>query len=211
VVPGKVPRGSPQSGSSNALTSSCWLILDKLDRGVVLLDARGAIVDANAVGHAVLGLADAMHERNGRFAFVDADLDVRLGQLIDTAAPPDPATETGLAVCIRRGGATPYRVLVSPVEADGEDRRIAFVVLIFAPGEHRDISLDVLTKLYGLTRAQADVARCLYRGRTVEKTATELELSLNTVRSHLKQIFFRCEVQSQAELLHALALGPLHL
>ncbi|MBK7904175.1 MAG: hypothetical protein IPJ97_15460 [Proteobacteria bacterium] len=38
--------------------------------------------------------------------------------------------------------------------------------------------------------------------------AARLGLSLNTVRTHLKQIFSKCEVQSQAELMLTLALGP---
>jgi len=52
------------------------------------------------------------------------------------------------------------------------------------------------------------VARSLFAGRSVEETAKELDLSLNTVRTHLKQIFTKCEVNSQAELLHLLAMGP---
>ena len=35
-----------------------------------------------------------------------------------------------------------------------------------------------------------------------------LDLSRNTVCTHLKQIFSRCEVRSQRELLHLLATGP---
>ena len=86
--------------------------------------------------------------------------------------------------------------------------RAAFIVLIFAPNQRREIAPEVLKELYGLTPAQADVACTLYEGRSVEATATALGLSLNTVRSHLKQIFSKCEVQTQAELQHLLALGP---
>jgi len=35
-----------------------------------------------------------------------------------------------------------------------------------------------------------------------------LDLSRNAVRTHLKQIFSRCEVRSRRELLHLLATGP---
>jgi DNA-binding CsgD family transcriptional regulator len=66
----------------------------------------------------------------------------------------------------------------------------------------------VLRQLYGLTKAQAEVARSLYAGRSVEDTALALNLSLNTIRTHLKPIFTKCDVSSQAELLHMLALGP---
>ena len=57
-------------------------------------------------------------------------------------------------------------------------------------------------------RISHDVARKLYAGLSVEQTAAELELSLNTVRSHLRQIFSKCDVQLQAELMHTFAVGP---
>ena len=81
-------------------------------------------------------------------------------------------------------------------------------MVLYCPWGSREIGIDVLMRLYGLTRAQADVARSLYAGYTVEQTATRLALSRNTVRTHLKQIFSRCEVRSQAELRHVLATGP---
>jgi DNA-binding CsgD family transcriptional regulator len=83
-----------------------------------------------------------------------------------------------------------------------------FYVLIYGPREWRDISIEVLVEVYGLTRAQAEVARNLFAGQSVEQTAASLDLSRNTVRTHLKQIFTRCEVRSQRDLLHLLATGP---
>ena len=100
---------------------------------------------------------------------------------------------------------------MSPVPADVDEREVAFVAVIYAPNEQREISLAVLRDLYGLTLAQARVARSLFAGRSAERTAAALDLSLNTVRTHLKQIFTRCEVPSQAELLHLLAQGPQRL
>jgi DNA-binding CsgD family transcriptional regulator len=116
-----------------------------------------------------------------------------------------------LAARVSRSNGASYRVVVTPVPRDADERDVAFVALIYAPDEQRDISTDVLRELYALTPAQAQVARSLFAGRSVEESAAALNLSLNTVRTHLKQIFTRCEVQSQAELLHLLAQGPQHL
>jgi DNA-binding CsgD family transcriptional regulator len=105
-------------------------------------------------------------------------------------------------------GAASCRVLVTPLTVNGEARIDGYLALIYAPAERRDIASEVLVEIYRLTRAQADVARQLYAGRSVEATAVQLKLSLNTVRTHLKHIFSKCEVQSQAELMYTLALGP---
>jgi len=187
------------------------IILDKLDRGVVLLDARGRVLDANSLAARVLEAGDGMAQRSGRFAFADAALDLRLSRMIAQYGGGAAGGTAAIAARVSRSGGASYRVVVTPVPRDADERDVAFVALIYAPDEQREISTDVLRELYALTPAQAQVARSLFSGRSVEESAAALNLSLNTVRTHLKQIFTRCEVQSQAELLHLLAQGPQHL
>jgi DNA-binding CsgD family transcriptional regulator len=47
-----------------------------------------------------------------------------------------------------------------------------------------------------------------FAGLSIEQVAAVLERSLNTVRTHLKHIFAKCDVQSQGELLQLLASEP---
>jgi DNA-binding CsgD family transcriptional regulator len=207
AVPGKVPRGSLHAARAPAVfTPLSRFILDKLDRGVVLLDAAGAIIDANSLAQKVIDGQKVLAVRNGRLSFKDVRVDERFVRVLDGPAPRPIA-----ATLKQTGGTPPCRVVVVPAQLQGAPREVKFVALIYAAGESRSISGEVLADLYGLTPAQADVARKLYEGRSVEETAAQLELSLNTVRTHLKQIFSKCEVQSQAELLHTLATGPLTL
>lgn len=208
-MPGKVPRGSlPPSSASTGFTPLARAILDKLDRGVVLLDIEGRVIDSNAIARYVLAKGNGLMVRNDRLSFADGDIDSRFEQLLQSSGKSNGKARV-IAATVKRPGATSCRVLVTPVTTPDDDAQtVAFLALIYAPAEQRDITNEVLLEIYGLTRAQADVARQLYAGLSVEETATRLQLSLNTVRTHLKQIFSKCEVQSQAELLHALALGP---
>jgi DNA-binding CsgD family transcriptional regulator len=187
------------------------LILDRLDRGVILLDAKRRVQDANALARRVLGDGNGISVRGGRFVFLDPALDQRLSRLVSANGNGAPGPLRSMAAQVRFNRSPPYRVLVSPVPPDVDERQVSFVVLIYGPREWRDISIEVLGEVYGLTRAQAEVARSLFVGQSVEETAAALELSLNTVRTHLKQIFTRCEVRSQRELLHLLATGPQEL
>lgn len=211
AVPGKVSRGPFHFVQAGGFSGLGRVILDKLDRGVVLLDARGRVLDANSLAVRVLEAGDGMTLRSGRFVFADAALDARLSRLLERRGPGAGDRTMALAARVRRSGRASYRVVVTPVPRDVDERDVAFVALIYAPDEQRDISTEVLRELYALTPAQAQVARSLFAGRSVEESAAALKLSLNTVRTHLKQIFTRCEVQSQAELLHLLAQGPQHL
>jgi len=224
-VPGKVPRGSLLRPALTGFKTLSKAILDKLDRGVVLLDVDGRVLDSNAIGRAVLANGKCLLVRKDRIAFADGETDSQFDRLLKAnggaRADGKAARKTGekaepsagkatrvFAAKIKRPGAVPCRVLVTPVTLDGEAHTAGFLALIYAPAARRDITPEVLLEIYGLTRAQADVARQLYAGLSVEETAVRLGLSLNTVRTHLKQIFSKCEVQSQAELMHTLALGP---
>ena len=166
AVPGKVSRGPFHFVQDGGFSGLGRIILDKLDRGVVLLDRRSSVAAERKMA---------------------------------------------LAARVRRSKGASYRVVITPVPEGADERDVSFVALIYAPDELRDMSTDVLRELYALTPAQAHVARSLFAGRSVEESAAALNLSLNTVRTHLKQIFTRCEVRSQAELLHLLAQGPQHL
>jgi DNA-binding CsgD family transcriptional regulator len=211
AVPGKVSRGPFHFVQAGGFSGLGRIILDKLDRGVVLLDARGRVLDANSLAVRLLEAGDGMALRSGRFVFAAAGLDARLSRLLDRRNSVAADRNLALAARVRRSNGASYRVVITPVPRDADERHVAFVALIYAPDEQRDISTDVLRELYALTPAQAQVARSLFAGRSVEESAAALNLSLNTVRTHLKQIFTRCEVQSQAELLHLLAQGPQHL
>jgi DNA-binding CsgD family transcriptional regulator len=208
ALPGKASRGSLHCNALPGFSPLGRAILEKIDRGIVLLDIAGAVVDANSIGRQVIENGNGVFVRSGRFSFADAAVDARFERLLKSSGKADGAPRV-VAASVKRAGSATCRVLVSPllVEA-GDTGPAAYIAVIYAPSEQREIAAEVLLEIYGLTRAQADVARHLYAGLSVEETATELKLSLNTVRTHLKQIFSKCEVQSQAELLHALALGP---
>jgi DNA-binding CsgD family transcriptional regulator len=218
-----VPRGSRLRPSALGFASLARAVLDKLDRGVVLLDPEGKVVDSNTIGRDVLANGSGLVVRNDRMAFTDPAIDGRFGQLLEAngravgkvgaksgrrAAGLPGGVVRVVAATVKRAGAASCRVLVTPLTVNGEAHIDGYLALIYAPAERRDITSEVLLEIYGLTRAQADVARQLYAGRSVEATAVQLKLSLNTVRTHLKHIFSKCEVQSQAELMYTLALGP---
>lgn len=208
MAPRTVPRGPVQLPQGKVFTALGRTILDRLDRGVVLLDAQGRIVDANTPALHVIRNCNGIRLRAGRLAFTDPELDDRMQQAITGSGSAQRSGRAVLAARVRCKGGDPYRIVVRPVPPNADERKVAFFALLYAPNGLHGISVEVLRQVYGLTPAQSAVASSLFAGRSVEETAHELDLSLNTVRTHLKQIFTKCEVNSQAELLHLLAMGP---
>lgn len=206
AVPGKAPRGPVHPVAGGLVSELSQFILDRLDRGVVLLDGCGGLLHSNSIAFDVLRSGDGLVVRGGRLAFTDADLDGRWTRMMTLNG--EAGSASSLAARVKCAGSGACHVVIMPIPPGPADRPARFVMLMFLPNGRREISPAVLRDLFGLTRAQAAVACSLYEGRSVEATAAKLGLSLNTVRSHLKQVFSKCEVQSQAELLHLLASGP---
>jgi DNA-binding CsgD family transcriptional regulator len=208
AAPGTVPLGSFQLPQGAIITPLGRTILDKLDRGVLVMDSRGDVIDSNALAARVLQGCDGISVRSGRLSFTDPAIDKRMLQAIAKYRAGNGYRHPVIAARVPCSCSEPCRILVVPVPPAEDGRDIAFVALLYPPNGMNEMSVEVLRQVYNLTEAQAEVARSLYAGRSVEDTALALNLSLNTIRTHLKHIFTKCEVSSQAELLHMLALGP---
>jgi nitrogen-specific signal transduction histidine kinase len=113
-MPGKVPRGSLQRCTVAGFTPLAQAILDKLDRGVVLLDSKGRVVDSNAIARSVLATGNGLMVRNDRLTFADGRVDGRFDQLLKSDGKTNGRTRA-VAATVKRTGATSCRVLVTPV------------------------------------------------------------------------------------------------
>ena len=67
---------------------------------------------------------------------------------------------------------------------------------------------EILPALRSLTRRESDVLWHLRRGARVPSIARRLQVSSSTVRNHLKSIFRKLGVRSQADLLEKLYSTP---
>ena len=90
----------------------------------------------------------------------------------------------------------------------GAGRAIGFLGFVFDQSAETERDSALLREFYALTPCEAEVAGRLYNGLSLLEIADDLHCSINTVRAHLKQVFKKCGVHSQAELVRLLALGP---
>ena len=66
-----------------------------------------------------------------------------------------------------------------------------------------------LSRIYGLTRGEAALARHLIQGTSLEEAAEKLFISLHTARTHLKRIFMKTDTHRQPEFLVRMLLTVL--
>lgn len=85
-------------------------------------------------------------------------------------------------------------------------------VLLIASDQHQSVfATDALQRQFGLTPAEARLTQQLLLGLSTEEAARQLGVSLNTARTHLKQVFTKCGIKRQSELMKAMYQSPMWL
>jgi DNA-binding CsgD family transcriptional regulator/PAS domain-containing protein len=191
--------------------------LDRLDDGVVLLDAATRIVLANRAAEILLYGSNGLRVDADGLSAVDAGTADKLHRLIGACARhgwasggPDRRVDVP-----RGGGRAPLRVLVAPcggrtMQEDSDwlqHARPAAMLLITDPERDRLAWKDELRRRFGLTPAAADVASEIVRGDGREAAATRLGISVATASTHLTHIFDKTGARRQAELVRLLLNG----
>jgi DNA-binding CsgD family transcriptional regulator len=117
------------------------------------------------------------------------------------------------AFAIARPGSNPVSVLVGPAHEAGASRRSSNRVLLFIsdPGLEPDLNREVLSALFGFTPAECSVALLIGAGKTPKAAASELGVSIFTVRNHLKSLFAKTSTRDQCQLIRLLVRSPASL
>ncbi len=84
-----------------------------------------------------------------------------------------------------------------------------FVLIVAASRQLRAFSQEALQQMFHLTAAEAKLVQQLLMGLSADEAAQQLGVSVNTVKTQLKQVFAKCGVKRQAELLQAIYNSPL--
>lgn len=86
------------------------------------------------------------------------------------------------------------------------DGQPLFALLLFCSPQLQQMpDASLLSRAFGLTPAQARIATYLATGATLESVAARLGIKKETVRNHLKHIFYKVGARRQAELVALLS------
>jgi DNA-binding CsgD family transcriptional regulator len=194
-------------------------VLGHLSLGVILVDAHGRVLHANAA-------AEEIARERG-------DLLVREEGLRARSAAENEALSTLLRVAIAAGSAraaeprhatlaigagpqrSPLRVTVTPLACGpaepGDASLPAAIVFVTDPDRKPPCVPEVLRVVFGLTAMQARLALLLAEGVGVAEAARQLAITVATARKYLREAFRRTRTRRQAALVAVVlgAIGPL--
>jgi DNA-binding CsgD family transcriptional regulator len=187
--------------------------IDRFPTGVVLLDARGHVLNASRSALDIFEEADGLSLVDGIPCASDAGSEAALRHAIDDAiagATASSAAPNAVLSVTRRSAKHPYPTLVAPLRPRSGEPTLAdaVVVLYVADLDSGKVRRrEALRKLYGLTEAEAHLVVLLCQGRSLEQAADERGVKMNTARSQLKQVFAKTRTSRQSELVRLVLAG----
>lgn len=175
------------------------------------LSARGRVI----VGNDLLAslTPHILRETRGRLSFVDRTADAAMARALDRLHALDSRSPAGCSIPIASPpGGMPFVAHLVPVMGGARDVFVgaACVMTITRASAMAPPDAGLLASLFGLTPAEARVARAMVILGGVPAVADEMELSRETVRSQLRVVLGKTGVASQqglTALLASLAAG----
>jgi DNA-binding CsgD family transcriptional regulator len=185
---------SALSGATNALNG--------LRQPAIAVDRLGFALDANPAAEAMFD--DCLHIKDRKLFVADARAKACLETLTDQLrVTPDTAALPCDPIVVRRKGQAPVIVRVLPVHGAarnpflGARALLTFAAVAPRPGPKPAL----LTKVFGLTPAEAKLASLVAEGLSPEQAAEELRISRETARNQLKAVFSKTTTHRQGELV----------
>ncbi|MDQ6434369.1 helix-turn-helix transcriptional regulator [Mesorhizobium sp. LHD-90] len=168
-----------------------------------LLDWRGTVMHFNSRAGRLLGIGLSLS--NGRLHATWHESDAELQRVIQIATRTRTASALNDVgpVVIARHGRRPLLVDVLPtIGLIADVFQSTSAILVVSDLDERPLpSTARLRNAFGLTAAEARVASHLSGGHDLDSIADEMKLSRETVRVHLKNIYFKTDTHRQAELV----------
>jgi len=185
------------------------LLLDGSLRPALLLDDRRRIVHANTAGRSVLQQGTLLKEQDGCVAATVPKIHARLLhcmaalRLCEADPAASPRRRRALSLLSPAGHCMPaclWALQPLPAEAGSlPPPRALLLMPATAVGDLPDA--NVLEAAFDLTPAEGRLLSLLTARRNLRDAATELRVSVETVRTHLSHIFDKTGIRTQRELL----------
>lgn len=167
---------------------------------VMLLDAGGMIVHANAAAERMLRERNGLRVEGRNLCALRSDNTATLQRIITGAA----IERKGGNCTISRPMRLPLSVTVTPISDDNTgffEMMPSAIVCAFDPTMPQSFSTKHLQEMFGLSGAEARVGVKLLEGLDQKEVAAALGVSFFTVRAHLSQIFQKTHTNRQAEFV----------
>ena len=190
---------------AEALGASLGELLETRRLGIVQLDRRRRILEANDRARDILLKRDGLHDPGGVLAAGHRGENAELQCLLARALAPNGVQGAGGSMKItRRNARAPLVLEIHPVGNLGAHYsagQLGALVLLVDPAARPRVDPDLVAAVLGLSPTESRVAVAVATGQTVAGIADAQGCAESTVKTHLKRVYRKQRIHRQAELV----------
>ena len=202
----QVPRGGAGSLEASAAASALAAAVRHAGQGVMALGSGARLLYANEAARSCLGPGGPLRLRQGRLAAAGATgpcLSEALARLEHTGRPQFFALQRSGGVRGEPGQSARIIAVTALLEEQGRTRQRILILEAF--GDRAALDETALSHWLDLTPAQARVAAHLSSGLSPEEVAVRCGRSIATIRTQIRDILVRTNLENLQQLYRALA------
>src|SRR6185437_1745585 len=188
-------------------------VLEALPEAIFVIDREGYPVFANSAAAGLLGKKDGLRLMGGGLAAASPPETREFTQLLQKVAGG--SAERGATshemLLSRPSGAPPLFLRFVPVAhalVDDAGQSSAVALVFVRPLDH-GAGVPRLCGYYRMTPAEARLAALILQGHSLLAAASELHITKNTARTHMKRIYVKTATHRQVDLVRLLASADL--
>ena len=182
-------------------------VLDLMPTAVFAVGPDLEVVAANRAARFLAGQADGLRVAHGKLEVSDPGAGRALRKLagsLAAASRGDGSSAGGAVLAGRPSLSRPYAVTAIPARPlvpRDHPSAVSCLLLVEDPERAEQPAEHRLMALWNLTAGEARVSSLLVCGLSPREIADELEISFNTVRTHLRTTFAKTQTTGQADLV----------
>lgn len=184
--------------------------LDVLSMPTFLFDETGRTAHTNRSADTLLRALQGCRVEDGHLLTGDVAVTRKLNFELTNAihASRGDGAELNGVVLLPRQGRLPLMLMIAPLRVAAGPVCGAALLFAFDPESTPPITAEVVSRLFTLTDAEAQLAVALCCGKTLDEAAEARGTTVHTVRSQLKSIFVKTGTKRQADLVSLLLASP---
>jgi DNA-binding CsgD family transcriptional regulator len=187
-------------------------VFDRLATPMLIVGDAGKIIEANQAARRLLEAARGISSAQGRLTATTAHERARLAALLERTGRIDAETgvpDPGGSIALdRAGGLRPLLIHAVPlgIGSSANVHAEARTLVMISDPEARPVPPErMLADAFGLTPAEARMARHIAAGLGVSELSETAKVTRETARTYLKRIMDKAGVSRQSELARDLA------
>jgi DNA-binding CsgD family transcriptional regulator/PAS domain-containing protein len=180
--------------------------LDQLPQGIIVADAAAQVRFLNRSAEITVGARNGIWIAPNGLRALKREETARLRELLKRAASTitGDGDSAGGVMQISRPGCSSLKITIAPLHTGAyvSARQHAAIILIGGTQDREDgVDPRLLRQLFGFTPAESRLTAALVEGKSAKEFAEAAGVSLNTARTHLKNLFVKAGVKRQSALV----------